>query len=157
MGSALGHLATGRLFPSHMPAPLPTTASRGRLSLQPRSVLRACTEPGTCAVTGPGMNGRVNAGNGNNVFFRLFPPGIYKGHCFRINHFPEDNDYDHDSSEYLLRECRESFASSACGGEAGCWVGSGKGGGAPFSGCSPHSLSDSGSLVQRTQFCSALP
>ncbi|XP_075760062.1 voltage-dependent calcium channel gamma-4 subunit isoform X2 [Pelodiscus sinensis] len=29
--------------------------------------------------------------------------GIYKGHCFRINHFPEDNDYDHDSSEYLLR------------------------------------------------------
>ncbi|KAI1232461.1 hypothetical protein IHE44_0006925 [Lamprotornis superbus] len=31
--------------------------------------------------------------------------GIYKGHCFRINHFPEDNDYDHDSSEYLLRNC----------------------------------------------------
>lgn len=41
---------------------------------------------------------------------RLFssaPPGIYKGHCFRINHFPEDNDYDHDSSEYLLRECQD--------------------------------------------------
>lgn len=34
----------------------------------------------------------------------LFPLGIYRGHCFRINHFPEDNDYDHDSSEYLLRE-----------------------------------------------------
>ncbi|MEE6507183.1 hypothetical protein FKM82_007988 [Ascaphus truei] len=29
--------------------------------------------------------------------------GLYKGNCFRINHFPEDNDYDHDSSEYLLR------------------------------------------------------
>ncbi|XP_010169481.1 voltage-dependent calcium channel gamma-4 subunit [Antrostomus carolinensis] len=34
--------------------------------------------------------------------------GIYKGHCFRINHFPEDNDYDHDSSEYLLRIVRAS-------------------------------------------------
>nr|XP_012602951.1 voltage-dependent calcium channel gamma-4 subunit isoform X2 [Microcebus murinus] len=34
--------------------------------------------------------------------------GIYKGHCFRINHFPEDNDYDHDSSEYLLRVVRAS-------------------------------------------------
>lgn len=33
-----------------------------------------------------------------------FHLGIYKGHCFRINHFPEDNDYDHDSSEYLLRK-----------------------------------------------------
>ncbi|KAG3268625.1 calcium voltage-gated channel auxiliary subunit gamma 4 [Ictidomys tridecemlineatus] len=37
-----------------------------------------------------------------------FPAGIYKGHCFRINHFPEDNDYDHDSSEYLLRIVRAS-------------------------------------------------
>ncbi|KAM4692448.1 voltage-dependent calcium channel gamma-4 subunit [Rhinophrynus dorsalis] len=27
---------------------------------------------------------------------------------FRINHFPEDNDYDHDSSEYLLRIVRAS-------------------------------------------------
>uniref|UniRef100_A0A8D0L7P7 Voltage-dependent calcium channel gamma-4 subunit n=1 Tax=Sphenodon punctatus TaxID=8508 RepID=A0A8D0L7P7_SPHPU len=34
--------------------------------------------------------------------------GIYKGHCFRINHFPEDNDYDHDSSEYLLRKIGRS-------------------------------------------------
>ncbi|KAG8445952.1 hypothetical protein GDO86_013719 [Hymenochirus boettgeri] len=34
--------------------------------------------------------------------------GIYKGNCFRINHFPEDNDYDHDSSEYLLRIVRAS-------------------------------------------------
>ncbi|XP_028692526.1 voltage-dependent calcium channel gamma-4 subunit isoform X1 [Macaca nemestrina] len=33
---------------------------------------------------------------------------VYKGHCFRINHFPEDNDYDHDSSEYLLRIVRAS-------------------------------------------------
>lgn len=39
--------------------------------------------------------------------FSSAPPGIYKGHCFRINHFPEDNDYDHDSSEYLLRECQD--------------------------------------------------
>lgn len=79
MGSALGHLATGRLFPSHMPVPLPPTTSQGRLSLQPRSVLRACTEPGTCAVTGPGMNGRVNAGNGNNVYSACSLQGSIKG------------------------------------------------------------------------------
>lgn len=30
--------------------------------------------------------------------------GINKGSCFRINHFPEDNDYDTDSSEYILRK-----------------------------------------------------
>lgn len=31
--------------------------------------------------------------------------GINQGSCYRINHFPDDNDYDTDSSEYLLREC----------------------------------------------------
>uniref|UniRef100_A0A8C9FM86 Voltage-dependent calcium channel gamma-4 subunit n=1 Tax=Pavo cristatus TaxID=9049 RepID=A0A8C9FM86_PAVCR len=41
-------------------------------------------------------------------FLLCFHLGIYKGHCFRINHFPEDNDYDHDSSEYLLRIVRAS-------------------------------------------------
>ncbi|MBN3299095.1 CCG4 protein, partial [Amia calva] len=34
--------------------------------------------------------------------------GINKGSCYRINHFPEDNDYDTDSSEYLLRIVRAS-------------------------------------------------
>ncbi|XP_013889544.1 voltage-dependent calcium channel gamma-4 subunit isoform X2 [Austrofundulus limnaeus] len=29
--------------------------------------------------------------------------GINQGSCYRINHFPDDNDYDTDSSEYLLR------------------------------------------------------
>lgn len=33
-----------------------------------------------------------------------FCTGINKGSCFRINHFPEDNDYDTDSSEYILRK-----------------------------------------------------
>ncbi|KAM7009545.1 voltage-dependent calcium channel gamma-4 subunit-like isoform 1-T2 [Tautogolabrus adspersus] len=34
--------------------------------------------------------------------------GINKGSCFRINHFPDDNDYDTDSSEYILRIARAS-------------------------------------------------
>ncbi|XP_061685915.1 voltage-dependent calcium channel gamma-4 subunit-like [Syngnathoides biaculeatus] len=34
--------------------------------------------------------------------------GTNKGSCFRINHFPEDNDYDTDSSEYILRIVRAS-------------------------------------------------
>ncbi|TRY98471.1 hypothetical protein DNTS_020562 [Danionella cerebrum] len=34
--------------------------------------------------------------------------GINKGSCYRINHFPDDNDYDTDSSEYLLRIVRAS-------------------------------------------------
>uniref|UniRef100_A0A8C9JAC9 Calcium voltage-gated channel auxiliary subunit gamma 4 n=1 Tax=Panthera tigris altaica TaxID=74533 RepID=A0A8C9JAC9_PANTA len=54
-----------------------------------------------------------------NVLFLSLSPGIYKGHCFRINHFPEDNDYDHDSSEYLLRKCQASFAFLVCVGGRG--------------------------------------
>ncbi|XP_077460418.1 voltage-dependent calcium channel gamma-4 subunit-like [Stigmatopora argus] len=34
--------------------------------------------------------------------------GTKKGSCFRINHFPDDNDYDTDSSEYILRIVRAS-------------------------------------------------
>lgn len=34
----------------------------------------------------------------------LYFVGINQGSCFRINHFPDDNDYDTDSSEYLLRK-----------------------------------------------------
>ncbi|CAL8314005.1 unnamed protein product [Arctogadus glacialis] len=34
--------------------------------------------------------------------------GINQGSCNRINHFPDDNDYDTDSSEYLLRIVRAS-------------------------------------------------
>uniref|UniRef100_A0A4W5PXW9 Voltage-dependent calcium channel gamma-4 subunit n=1 Tax=Hucho hucho TaxID=62062 RepID=A0A4W5PXW9_9TELE len=34
--------------------------------------------------------------------------GINKGSCLRINHFPEDNNYDTDSSEYILRIVRAS-------------------------------------------------
>ncbi|KAL7977422.1 hypothetical protein Chor_009371 [Crotalus horridus] len=29
--------------------------------------------------------------------------GLKRGVCVKINHFPEDTDYDHDSAEYLLR------------------------------------------------------
>ncbi|XP_060758603.1 calcium channel, voltage-dependent, gamma subunit 4b [Neoarius graeffei] len=34
--------------------------------------------------------------------------GLNQGSCYRINHFPDDNDYDTDSSEYLLRIVRAS-------------------------------------------------
>lgn len=46
------------------------------------------------------------------IYF-IFHLGIYKGHCFRINHFPEDNDYDHDSSEYLLRKLNSDTYNNA--------------------------------------------
>nr|XP_031537991.1 voltage-dependent calcium channel gamma-8 subunit [Vicugna pacos] len=36
------------------------------------------------------------------------PPGLKRGVCVKINHFPEDTDYDHDSAEYLLRVVRAS-------------------------------------------------
>ncbi|XP_048647445.1 voltage-dependent calcium channel gamma-8 subunit [Marmota marmota marmota] len=35
-------------------------------------------------------------------------PGLKRGVCVKINHFPEDTDYDHDSAEYLLRVVRAS-------------------------------------------------
>nr|XP_034491340.1 voltage-dependent calcium channel gamma-8 subunit [Marmota flaviventris] len=34
--------------------------------------------------------------------------GLKRGVCVKINHFPEDTDYDHDSAEYLLRVVRAS-------------------------------------------------
>ncbi|XP_052392119.1 voltage-dependent calcium channel gamma-4 subunit-like [Carassius gibelio] len=34
--------------------------------------------------------------------------GLNKGSCYRIDHFPDDNDYDTDSPEYLLRIVRAS-------------------------------------------------
>ncbi|XP_039597039.1 voltage-dependent calcium channel gamma-4 subunit isoform X1 [Polypterus senegalus] len=34
--------------------------------------------------------------------------GLKRGVCMKINHFPEDADYDHDSAEYLLRVVRAS-------------------------------------------------
>ncbi|XP_062886693.1 calcium channel, voltage-dependent, gamma subunit 4b [Mobula hypostoma] len=34
--------------------------------------------------------------------------GFQKGNCFRINYFPEDDDYDQEGSEYLLRIVRAS-------------------------------------------------
>lgn len=52
------------------------------------------------------------------------PPGLKRGVCVKINHFPEDTDYDHDSAEYLLR----TWGSGAelCGGVllgSGTWEG----------------------------------
>lgn len=50
--------------------------------------------------------GRATAMKSNVFFFCFFfLAGINQGSCYRINHFPDDNDYDTDSSEYLLREC----------------------------------------------------
>ncbi|XP_055664696.1 LOW QUALITY PROTEIN: voltage-dependent calcium channel gamma-8 subunit [Falco peregrinus] len=34
--------------------------------------------------------------------------GLKRGLCLKINHFPEDMEYDHDSAEYLLRVVRAS-------------------------------------------------
>ncbi|XP_012682929.2 voltage-dependent calcium channel gamma-4 subunit [Clupea harengus] len=34
--------------------------------------------------------------------------GMYRGSCFRINNFPDENDYDTDNSEYILRVVRAS-------------------------------------------------
>uniref|UniRef100_A0A4W3KAM6 Voltage-dependent calcium channel gamma-4 subunit n=1 Tax=Callorhinchus milii TaxID=7868 RepID=A0A4W3KAM6_CALMI len=34
--------------------------------------------------------------------------GLQKGNCFRINYFPDDDDYDQEGSEYLLRIVRAS-------------------------------------------------
>ncbi|NXN97691.1 CCG8 protein, partial [Rhinopomastus cyanomelas] len=34
--------------------------------------------------------------------------GLKRGLCLKINHFPEDMDFDHDSAEYLLRVVRAS-------------------------------------------------
>ena len=48
------------------------------------------------------------------------PPGLKRGVCVKINHFPEDTDYDHDSAEYLLR----TWGSGSEWGR--CWDGEGR-------------------------------
>lgn len=57
------------------------------------------------------------------------PPGLKRGVCVKINHFPEDTDYDHDSAEYLLRTWGSE--SEWVGGAAGAGAErGGRGGGA---------------------------
>ncbi|KAL2101167.1 hypothetical protein ACEWY4_002928 [Coilia grayii] len=51
---------------------------------------------------------RVNTQCSHLNVFLFCSSGINKGDCYRINHFPDDNDYDTDSSEYLLRIVRAS-------------------------------------------------
>lgn len=85
-----------------------------RAGLSPLSVPRACPEPAAHVELEAGLSGRVNLWRVYGVLSLFLSPGIYKGHCFRINHFPEDNDYDHDSSEYLLRKRQEFFTSLLC-------------------------------------------
>lgn len=46
-------------------------------------------------------------------------PGLKRGVCVKINHFPEDTDYDHDSAEYLLR----TLGSGTDWGHCGAWPG----------------------------------
>lgn len=52
-------------------------------------------------------------------------PGLKRGVCVKINHFPEDTDYDHDSAEYLLRTWGSGTDLGHCRG----WARGGKGAG----------------------------
>ena len=119
-----------------MPTPLPCL---GCPSAAP------CPGPAQSRAHTARKSGRTEVG-ALGTLTRLFssaPPGIYKGHCFRINHFPEDNDYDHDSSEYLLRECQDPASPCVWDGgleEAGAGGRMGPmGAEGPASGCSRHS------------------
>ncbi|CAM5123459.1 unnamed protein product [Natator depressus] len=50
--------------------------------------------------------------------------GLKRGVCVKINHFPEDTDYDHDSAEYLLRVVRASSIFPSSAPSCCCWGGS---------------------------------
>lgn len=114
----VGEMVTsGALLPLCGPSvcvSVPAQTRDARAGLSPLSVPRACPEPAAHAELKAGLSGRVNPWRVYSVLSLLLSPGIYKGHCFRINHFPEDNDYDHDSSEYLLRKRQEFFTSLLC-------------------------------------------
>ncbi|XP_032472964.1 voltage-dependent calcium channel gamma-4 subunit isoform X3 [Phocoena sinus] len=84
----------------------PVSASWGCWNRPSRTRRFGTTEYGCCTVLearGPQAGCRQGPALSETL-------GVYKGHCFRINHFPEDNGYDHDSSEYLLRLVRASSA-----------------------------------------------
>lgn len=61
------------------------------------------------------------------------PPGLKRGVCVKINHFPEDTDYDHDSAEYLLR----TWGSGTEWGDYRAWA-SARGEGAVLRHLEPH-------------------
>lgn len=41
---------------------------------------------------------------GSEHFLACVSPGTFRGVCKKIDHFPEDADYEQDTAEYLLRE-----------------------------------------------------
>lgn len=94
--SSMGHSWRPESGPQEL-APLPSSPS---LSLTPQQVRGSQSR-------GPP---RVSCGGGEGLLPRgcpthhpVPPPGLKRGVCVKINHFPEDTDYDHDSAEYLLR------------------------------------------------------
>jgi hypothetical protein len=52
---------------------------------------------------------------------------LKRGVCVKINHFPEDTDYDHDSAEYLLRTWGVKDPGGMTTGAADTWKGRGEG------------------------------
>uniref|UniRef100_A0A8D2PQ37 Voltage-dependent calcium channel gamma-3 subunit n=2 Tax=Neoaves TaxID=3078114 RepID=A0A8D2PQ37_ZOSLA len=45
---------------------------------------------------------------GSELFLACVSPGTFRGVCKKIDHFPEDADYEQDTAEYLLRAVRAS-------------------------------------------------
>nr|XP_031363380.1 voltage-dependent calcium channel gamma-8 subunit-like [Lonchura striata domestica] len=71
---------------------------------------RVCNATGAAggATGANGTNGGAATAHGGLTHSGLWRvcclEGLKRGLCLRINHFPEDLEYDHDSAEYLLRE-----------------------------------------------------
>ncbi|KAM6996818.1 LOW QUALITY PROTEIN: voltage-dependent calcium channel gamma-7 subunit [Passerculus sandwichensis] len=73
---------------------------------------RVCNATGNVTNSAAGTAAAMATAHGGLTHFGLWRvcclEGLKRGLCLRINHFPEDLEYDHDSAEYLLRVVRAS-------------------------------------------------
>nr|XP_054510241.1 LOW QUALITY PROTEIN: voltage-dependent calcium channel gamma-8 subunit-like [Agelaius phoeniceus] len=73
---------------------------------------RVCNATGNATNSGGTATGTAATAHGGLTHSGLWRvcclEGLKRGLCLRINHFPEDLEYDHDSAEYLLRVVRAS-------------------------------------------------
>ncbi|XP_039584900.1 uncharacterized protein LOC120511637 [Passer montanus] len=70
---------------------------------------RVCNATNASAAAAGATNALAHGGLTHSGLWRVCClEGLKRGLCLRINHFPEDLEYDHDSAEYLLRVVRAS-------------------------------------------------
>lgn len=105
-GGSAGATAVGLLW-----SPLLQEQLRTKVSLGPMGHVWGHWQPGAeCCPSGSRAAallapcGTSSSAEGCEGFLACVSAGTFRGVCKKIDHFPEDADYEQDTAEYLLRE-----------------------------------------------------